>query len=478
MLTGIQAVTEYVRAWIIMYLGNTLNLQLSAGLVHHLFGLPLEFFEKRHMGDIVSRFGSLSAIQQKISSDFVEGIVDGIMVIATVTVMFIYNYTLTLVVLAALLLYIIIRMAFYSTFKRQNQENLVASAKENSIFMESVRAILPLKTFGKETQRESIWQNTYVDKLNSAIRMGKLGLLYRLLNHLVFGVENIVVIMLGANAVMHNVFSIGMLLAYLSYRQQFVSKAQGMVDKIIEYRMVSLHLERVADIALAEPEVTQEGVGSTASLRGNVQTEGLAFRYSDNDPYLFKDLNLTIGAGEMVAIAGRSGCGKTTLIKILLRLLTPSEGKVLIDGTDVNKMDVHAYRPRVAAVMQDDILLSGSIAENICFFDPRPDQERMYICAMASAIHEEIASMPMAYQSLVGDMGTSLSGGQKQRILLARALYCRPRILFLDEATSHLDAETERIIHENIARLGITRIIVAHRRESIAIADRVIELGG
>jgi len=184
-------------------------------------------------------------------------------------------------------------MAFYSTFKKQNQENLVASAKENSIFMESVRAILPLKTFGKETQRENIWQNAYVDKLNSTIRIGKLGFLYRLLNHFVFGLENV----------------------------------------IVEYRMVSLHLERVADIVLAEPEPNMQG-DPAMNVKGAVRTEGLAFRYSDSDPYIFSDLNITVEAGEAVAIVGRSGCGKTTLIKVLLRLLAPSSGRVLIDGVE------------------------------------------------------------------------------------------------------------------------------------------------
>ena len=477
LLAIIQVITEYARAWIIMFLSNILNIQLTANLAHHLFKLPLDFFEKRHMGDIVSRFGSIGAIQQKISTDFVEGIVDGFMVIATLVVMLVYSYKLAAIAFAALMLYIVIRILFYPTFKRQNQELLVVSAKENSIFMESIRAILPLKIFGKEAQRENIWQNTYAEKLNTGIHVGKLGLIYRLINHFIFGTENIIIIILGATAVMNHEFTIGMLLAYISYSGQFTSKAQAMVDKVIEYKMISIHLERVADIALTDPEKDPKSdTAAPKTMQGGIQIKNLCFRYSEQDPYIFKNLSFEIKPGESVAIVGQSGCGKTTLMKVLLRLLTPSSGDIFVDGVDINKMSLHNYRSQIAAVMQDDTLLSGSIAENICFFDTKPDQDHIHACAKLAAIHEDIINMPMAYQSLVGDMGTTLSGGQKQRVLLARALYSQPKILFLDEATSHLDTHNESIINHHVKHIGITRIFVAHRKETVAIADRVIDL--
>jgi ATP-binding cassette subfamily B protein RaxB len=241
--------------------------------------------------------------------------------------------------------------------------------------------------------------------------------------------------------------------------------------------MISLDLERVADIALADPEQETEGDTSTPrAIQGNISVKNLAFRYSEQDPYVFKNINFEIKAGESVAIVGASGCGKTTILKILMRLLSPSLGEVLVDGIDVNQMGLHNYRSQIAAVMQEDVLLSGSIAENICFFDTKPDYDRIYASAMIAAIHQDIISMPMAYQSLVGDMGTTLSGGQKQRVLLARALYSQPRILFLDEATSHLDTNNETIINQHVKQIGITRVIIAHRKETVSIADRVIDL--
>lgn len=333
------------------------------------------------------------------------------MVIVTLVVMLLYNIKLSLVVFAALILYLAIRLVFYPTFKLKNQEQIVLAAKESSIFMESIRAILPIKIFGKESQRENIWQNCYADKLNMGIYVTKRGLIYKILNHAIFGAENIVVMIWGAKMVMSSTenFSIGMLLAYISYKGQFVTKIHGMIDKIIEYRMISIHLDRIADIALAEPEcdIKKEGL-LPVKILGGINIQNLAFRYSEQDPYIFKNLNFEIKAGESVAIVGQSGCGKTTLLKILLRLLEPTSGTILIDGIDINKMGFSNYRSQIAAVMQDDTLISGSVMENISFFDPKIDLEKVYACAMIAAIHEDISKMPMGYQSLVGDMGTTL----------------------------------------------------------------------
>ncbi|MEI8055331.1 MAG: peptidase domain-containing ABC transporter [bacterium] len=480
MLTVIQMVTGYVRSWVVMFLANVLNIQLVANLVRHLFRLPLEFFQKRHMGDIVSRFGSMGAIQSKISTDFIEGIVDGIMVIITLIMMLVYSVMLSTIVFSALALYTIIRLALYSTFRRMAQENLVAAAKESSIFMEGIRAILPLKIFGKETQRENIWQNCYVDKLNTGLRTQKLSLVYSFCQGIFSGIEYIIIVILGAKAVMRggpDGLTVGMLMAYFSYRSQFVDKAKSLINKAFEYQLITLDLERVADIALSEPEQDLLGDAHVPRvIQGSIRVKNLSFRYSEQDPYVFKNINFEIKAGESVAIVGPSGCGKTTMMKMLMRLLPPSSGEIFIDDIDVTRMGLHNYRSQIAAVMQEDILLSGSIADNICFFDTKPDFDRIHACAMVAAIHDDIISMPMAYQSLVGDMGSTLSGGQKQRVLLARALYVQPKILFLDEATSHLDSNNEHIINQHVKQIGITRVIVAHRQETVQIADRIIDL--
>lgn len=477
LLTIIQIIISYSRSWIVLYLSNNLNIQLVSNLIRHLFKLPISFFEKRHIGDIISRFNSISKIQDKISTAFIESIVDGIMVIATLVMMLIYSKLLSLVVFIALILYVIVRASLYPIIKLQTQESLIASAKENSVFIESVRAILPLKVFKKEGQRENIWQNHYVDKLNANIRLSKIGLIYQSLNQLIFGLEYVLVVLFGAISIMNGEFSIGMLFAYLAYRGQFVSKAQNMIDKVVEYKMIRLHLDRVADIALTEPEQENKNtVIIKKIIQGAIEVKNLTFRYSEQEPYLFKEINFDIKAGESVAIIGSSGCGKTTLIKVMMYLINASSGEILIDGTSIKNIGVNFYRSCITAVMQEDILLTGSIAENICFFDENPNFELIYISATIAAIHNDIMKMPMSYETLVGDMGNTLSGGQKQRVLLARALYQKPKILFLDEATSHLDKKNEDIVNQNLKKLGITRIIVAHRYETIAMADRVINL--
>jgi ATP-binding cassette, subfamily B, bacterial CvaB/MchF/RaxB len=268
-----------------------------------------------------------------------------------------------------------------------------------------------------------------------------------------------------------------MLFAFISYKLQFIGRTSSLIDKSIEYRMLGLHRDRVADIALCEPEregPVDERVPAPADL--SLEAVNLGFRYSESDPFVFRGLNLRIAAGEAVAIVGPSGCGKTTLIKVLLGLLPATEGEVRVGGIALDRFSSDVYRQLIGAVMQEDQLFAGSIAENIGFFDPQVDMEWIEQCGRMASIHEDIVAMPMAYQTLIGDMGSALSGGQRQRVLIARALYRRPRMLFLDEATSHLDADRERAVNAVIDRMDLTRVIVAHRRETIAMADRVIDL--
>ena len=217
---------------------------------------------------------------------------------------------------------------------------------------------------------------------------------------------------------------------------------------------------------------------SAAPVKGSIELKNVSFRYADSDPMLIDDVSLRVEAGESVAMIGPSGSGKTTLVKLMLGLLQPTSGSIEIDGIPMSRLGLLRYRSAVGSVMQDDQLFAGSIAENICFFDPQPDASRIEQCARMAEVHEDIVAMAMQYNTLVGDMGTVFSGGQKQRILLARALYREPKILFLDEATSHLDVARERSVNEAVRQLQLTRVIVAHRYETIASADRVIKLVG
>jgi ATP-binding cassette subfamily B protein RaxB len=337
-----------------------------------------------------------------------------------------------------------------------------------------------IKLFSREVPRTSTWQNLAVDQFNAGIRAQRLGILYQGLNGLLFGIENVVTIWLGALLVLDGSgFSVGMLLAFVSYKTQFVQRIANLVEKALELRMLGLHTERVGDVALAAPEPHDTGSAlERLPADGAIEVKGLSFRYADNEPPVLDGIDLRIETGESVAIVGPSGCGKTTLVKLLLGLLQPSAGSIELGGVGLSTLGLARYRSVVASVMQDDQLFAGSIAENICFFDPQPDHARIEQCARLASVHDDIQAMPMAYNTLVGDMGTVLSGGQRQRVLLARALYRDPKILVLDEATSHLDVAREREVNAAIRALKLTRIIVAHRPETIASADRTIVLGG
>jgi ATP-binding cassette subfamily B protein RaxB len=268
-----------------------------------------------------------------------------------------------------------------------------------------------------------------------------------------------------------------MIFAFMSYKQHFTEKAVQLVEKALDFRILELHLERLADIALSPLERGYEQVlAYKRDIQGRIELRNVYFRYAETEPFVLEDISFILEPGEFVTIMGPSGGGKTTLVKIMLGLLNPTKGEVLIDDIPLSTMGARAYREQVGAVMQEDQLLSGSIADNICFFDPSFDQERMIHCAQLAGIHEEIMAMPMTYNSLIGDMGSSLSGGQKQRAMLARALYRQPRVLFLDEGTAHLDVNNEIHINDSLKALRITRISVAHRPEISSGADRILRV--
>ena len=469
-------ITKGIRSWLILRLSSQLSLQMGANLLRHLLRLPMSYFETRHIGDLVSRFGSLGQVRERMTTGLVETIVDGIMSIAILGVMLTYSPFLTGVVLCIIAMYLLIRLALYNTLQQATEVSIEAKAKEQSQFLETARGIQTIRLFNAESMRQSNWQNRYSAVINADIKLGKLNIGFESANQFLFGLENIFIIFLAATAVMDGELTIGMLFAFLAYKEQLTTRMSVLIEQIVQFKMLRLHLDRIADIALHEQEPHREKGRKQIQMRGNIKLVDLSFKYSQDDEYVFKNINLEVMAGESVALVGPSGCGKSTLLKIMLGLLQPTSGKVLVDGEDIRDLGLSSYRDYIGSVMQDDTLLTGSIEENISFFDPEPDHQLLAHCAYLAGIHEDILNLPMNYQSLVSDMGSNFSGGQTQRLLLARALYRRPVILFLDEATSHLDVENESRINENIKTLPVTRLMIAHRPETIESADRVVNL--
>ncbi|WP_152428793.1 peptidase domain-containing ABC transporter [Methylomonas sp. MK1] len=476
LLALIQIGITALRSWVVLVLSTSVNLQMMSNLFGHLLQLPMNFFEKRHLGDIVSRFESLNVIQRTLTTSFLEAIIDGVMALVTLGMMLVYSWKLAAIVSLAALLYGLLRLASFAPLRAASEEQILRAAKQQTNLLETVRGMQSVKLFNRQLQRRHGYQNLMVDHFNAGIRVQKLNIIYRALNSLLFGVENIAVIWLGALFILDGGFSVGMLFAFMSFKDQFTHRVGSFIEKGIEFKMLGLHTERVADIALAEAEDEHVSGARHEQLPASIQIRNLDFSYAPSEPPVLKNLNLDFAEGESVAIIGPSGYGKTTLAKLILGLLQPSAGEILIGGVRLNRIDSHEYRNMVAAVMQEDQLFAGSIADNICFFDPEPDQAWIETCAQLAAVHQDVMTMPMAFNTLIGDMGTVLSGGQKQRVLLARALYKRPKILVLDEATSHLDVAREKLVNGAVQQLKLTRIIIAHRPETIASVDRVIDL--
>jgi ATP-binding cassette subfamily B protein RaxB len=483
----IQSALSLARSWWVMVLSQTVSIQWLSNVFAHLLKLPANWFAQRHLGDIASRFGAVHDIQRTLTQTTLESLLDGLMAIAALVMMFIYSPTLTWVVLAASALYAIVRWISYTPFRHAASERLVLAGQEQSHFIETLRAMTPLKLFARENERRTRWQSLMVEVMNRDFQTAKLNMGFNAARTLIFGLENLCVFWLGAKIILasqaqnsgNSVLTVGMLLAFISYKMQFTGRVSALINQGIELKMLNLHRDRLADIVLTPPEQdTPQGnlpFNDLIHLPASLELRNVSFRYADTEPWLFQDLNLNIQAGEHVAITGASGCGKTSLLKILLGLMAPTHGVVLYGGVPVQQLGLSNVRRKIGVVMQEDALLTGSIADNIAFFDLAPHQPTIERCAQLAEIHQDIMRMPMAYHTLIGELGSGLSGGQKQRLLLARALYGQPTVLALDEATSHLDMHNEHAVSQTLSQLQLTRIVIAHRPETIARADRQID---
>lgn len=477
LLVLLQASISGVRAWITATISTQLNFQWLDNTFSHLMRLPLPYFEKRHVGDIVSRFSSVQTIQRSMTTQFVEGIIDGLLVLTTLCMMLLYSVKLAAVACSAASLYVLLRWSIFRSLRDASAEQIIHAAKQATHLMESVRGIQSIRLFGRSEVRRAAWLNTLADQFNADLRIAKLSVSYQTINFFLFNAERVIVIWIAALNVLAGQFSVGMVFAFIAYKDQFSQRIAGLVDKLFEFRMLRLHGDRVADIILTEPESCQNVSDvDNAQISPSIELRNVSFRYADNEALVLDNVCLMIPAGQCLAITGPSGCGKTTLMKLVLGMHQPTEGSILIGGIKLSRLGLANYREMLGTVMQEDSLFAGSIQDNIAFFDPSPDSQHIRYCAHMAAIHSEILSMPMAYHTLVGDIGSGLSGGQKQRILLARALYKNPGVLVLDEATSHLDTLNEGAVNRAIKQLSLTRIMVAHRPETIQMADRKIVL--
>jgi ATP-binding cassette subfamily B protein RaxB len=474
---GLSAVTRGLRDWVVLTLGQSLSYQMGGNVVRHLVRLPLGYFERRHVGDLLSRIGSIQPIQALLTKGIVNILIDSALLVTTLVVMTLISPVLTGIVLAATLLYVLVTQLLYPGLRRRTEEEIMARANEETYLLETMRAIRAIKLHGHEAMRENGWRNRYAEVISAGYKASIVDIKLDLAENILFGLSFLLTVYFGALAVLDQRLTVGLLLAFLAYRSSFSSSASSLVEQFQKWRLLSVHLDRLSDIVGEKKEDIRVGGPRAAPTAGPaIRIENLTFAYGPTEAPILDKVSFEIPSGGYVAIVGPSGAGKTTLMRILLGLLEPGAGKLHIDGVPLGPATMAGWRRRIGAVMQDDYLLSGTLSDNISFFDPFPDQQTIEHASRLARIHNEIVKMPMGYHSLISDMGSALSSGQRQRILLARALYRDPDVLFLDEGTANLDPDTENAIAAMIGVLDITRVVIAHRPALVEKADLVLRV--
>ncbi|PQQ40931.1 ABC transporter ATP-binding protein [Photorhabdus luminescens] len=463
-----------IRAITLMNLRYSLGVKWAEMFFNRVVSLKLPFFIKRHIGDISSRFQALCAIQESFDSNMISSALDAIVVFISIVVIINYSPILAIPPVFFSLFYAAIRIGLFNKFKTLKNETIIHESIQQSHFIESIRAITAIKMLNLDVLRRREWVNYVVNSTRSANRTFKMDLFTNTLGILLQGLSGVFILTTGA-IYFDSGLSTGALFGVMLYGDMIVSRVIKLSDALSEFFLISMYCHRLTDIAVS-PTESEGGEKFGSNISGSIIIKNLAYRYSQNQPYIFDGINLEILPGESVAIVGASGCGKSTLLNVLAGLYEPTNGEILINGKNISSMDKKSLRQKISFVMQDDKLLSGTIEKNITNFSEAPNHERMEECASYAAIDDEIMKLPLGYETKIGDIGSTLSGGQRQRVAIARALYRRPSILLLDEATSNLDINNEKKITKAINTLSTTRVFIAHRPEMIKSADRIYNL--
>lgn len=459
-------------------LSTRIGVEWRTRLACHLLRLPLPWFERRWIGDIMTRFDSSEAIRHAVTSGLLDTALDGFMAMAMLIAIFWYSAALGAVVLADAAGHLAFREFAHGRHRELAADEIAKAGREKAHMVETLRGVQSVKLLGMEAQRQAQWLNLLVDSANAEAAASAFLADVLSVGSAVQGVAAALVIWIGSAMVMRGSLSVGMLVAVLAYREQFLSRSGSLVDKAFGFRVLGAQADRLADITEAEPE--QEPPASVVKLAASaplVSARSVSFRYSANDPWVLRDLDLDLDAGECVAITGRSGCGKSTLAKIVAGLLVPTSGAVLVGGTTPAACRLGGSF-RLGVVLQDDTLFSGTIADNVAGFASEVEWRRVERCCDRAALGEVIVKLPMGLRTLVGEGGAAVSGGEKQRILLARALYRDPQLLILDEATSHLDTATASKVLLALRGSGAARLMISHDAGQAIGADRVVDLEG
>jgi ATP-binding cassette subfamily B protein RaxB len=474
-----QASVALIRSWATAVFGARFGFELHDRFVRALHGKSATYFLKHHTGDMLNRSRSVHTIQSLVTAQLIQALLGAVMSVLMVAVMFVAVPRMAATVLAFGLLNIGTTAGLRQAALDNSRRALRAAAKADSVFLENARAARAIKLFGKEAVRTSVWRNRFVELTNLELSGARLTMYSGQSAQLTAGLGNVALISIGTYLVLGGSITLGTMMMFFVLKTFFVERLNNCVNYLMELRRVQTHAERIDEVIGEDTGGGNKAPSPFSPAPGEgvrIEVRDVWFRYGNDAPWVLKGVNLKIEPGESVAIAGPSGCGKSTLLGVMVGLLEPNQGEVLINGRNLKTISAADYAKLIGVVMQDDALFFGTVADNISFFDAPVDMARVKAAAEKANIARQIEAMPMNYYSTLAEAAMDISGGQKQRVFIARAIYHEPKVLFLDEATSHLDADSERLVSQAIRAMKMTRVLVAHRKETIATADRVFAL--
>ncbi len=471
-----QVVTGYLRAALLIFLQARIDVQLMLGFFEHLLALPLRFFEQRASGDLLTRIGSNLLMRETLTNQAMAAVIDGTLVLGYLALLLSQDLFFGGLVLSVCLFQVATLLSTRHRVHNLMQRDLAAGAESQSYLVEALTGVATLKASGAEDRVLDHWSNLFFNQTNISLQRSHLAAIVDTAMTALRTFSPLVLLWFGALRVLDGTMSLGTMLALNALAAAVLTPLASLVVNGQRLQLVGAYFERLADVLEAEPEQDLAGVQPAPPLKGRVELTHVNFRYAPNAPVVLRDISVTIEPGQKVAIVGRTGSGKSTLVKLLLGLYAPTEGDILYDGRSLQGLNRRTLRSQVGVVLQELFLFSGSIRQNIAFNDPSLSLEQVMEAARLAAIEEEILQMPMGYETLIAEGGGGLSGGQRQRLALARAIAQKPAILVLDEATSHLDVVTESLVDRNLSHLACTRIMIAHRLSTIRNADVILVL--
>jgi ATP-binding cassette subfamily B protein len=465
-----------LRALLVIYLQNRIDIHMIPNFFEHLLHLPLSFFQQRSSGDILTRITSNTTVRQIISTQLVSNLLDGGSIIVYILILFWQSWSFGLLVLIIACLRILLMLGSNKALRHYSQRELEAIGEAQGYVTELLTAIETVKSSGYEIQAFQQWSSLFCKQLNISNRRS---IYFSFINTgmLLLGIlAPLFLLWLGALQVLNGTMALGTMLALNALAVIFLVPLTSLVASMMQLQIARTHIDRIGDVYEADVEQNVQQVEPPPILTGRIRLDHVSFRYNPQLPEVLTDISLNIRPGQKIAIVGQTGSGKSTLGKLLLGLYAPTQGEIYYDDIPLLKMNYQAVREQIGVVIQEAGVFSGSIRQNIAFAHADTSMEQVIQAAHRACIHEDIAAMPMHYETFVAEGGNALSGGQRQRLALARALVHNPRILFMDEATSSLDVSTERAVERNLTQLACTQIIIAHRLSTVRNADLIIVL--